>query len=432
MSTLPYPLRAWRDGGVIRWPAVLGACSLALALTAGLVLRLIWVEDMEYKADEAWTFEQARTGGLPWLGMPSSVGVPNPGMSLWVFVGLRALSDADSPPQLTRAVQVANCLALVLLVAFAFGSVPAGEREAWLWAAALAAVNPLAVVFHRKLWPPCVLPLLTLAMLWGWWHRGRRGPAFVWGLVGVCVGQIHMSGFFLLSGFAIWAFLFDRKSVAWKAWLAGVALGSLPLLPWAHHLLTHPSTSPANPGRWVHALEGKFWVRWFTESFGLGIDYTLGSQFRDFLSGPVVFGKSTWLIAVCHVVLVIVTMVLLLRRVASLWRERHPDWVGRSSLTAFTLGAALWGFGLLLTLSGCSIHRHYMIVLFPLEFLWVARLALGGAPEGRRLGRGLLAALWVGQLFISSQFLVYAHSRPRAGDEYGVPWRAQQLPPPRT
>jgi hypothetical protein len=397
------------------------------------------------------------------MGMNSSVDVPNPGMSLWVFVVLRTLSGAEDPPGLTRAVQVANCLALVLLAWFAWRHVRPPEREAWLWAAALVAVNPLAVLFHRKLWPPCVMPLLTLAMLWGWWYRGRRLPAFVWGLAGPCLGQIHMSGFFFAGGFAAWALFFERRRVAWKAWLAGSVLGALPLLPWMHHLLTHPSTRPVNPDRWVHALEGKFWVRWCTESFGWGIDYTLGrANFKEFLSWPVVGGHPTWLVAAAHALIAAAALVLLGRAAKSLWRDRgglRARWVGRASPTAFTQSAALWGFGLLLTLSCFSIHRHYMIVLFPLECLWVARLAL---PQKRHLtqrrqgakekesyslssfapwrlcvrclpspsGRGLLAALWAAQLLISASFLTYVHAKQHIGAEYGTTYQAQQTTRP--
>jgi hypothetical protein len=351
-----------------------------------------------------------------------------------VFVGLRALSGAEDPPGLTRAVQVVNCLALVLLVAFAWRHVPAGEREAWLWAAALVAVNPLAVLFHRKLWPPCVLPPLTLLMLWGWWYRGRRLPAFVWGLVGPSLGQIHMAGFFFAGGFAAWALCYDRRRVAWKAWLAGGLVGVLPMIPWAHHLLTHPAARPINPHRWVHALEGKFWVRWFTESFGFGIDYTLGpTNFREFLSWPLVGGQPTWLVGAAHAVIAAAALALLGRAALSLWRERGglaSRWVGRSSPTAFTQNAALWGFGLLLTLSCCSIHRHYMIVLFPLECLWVARLALVRREGTPRTGRGLLAALWAAQLLISASFLSYVHVKQYGGAEYGSTYKAQQAARP--
>ncbi len=427
--------------------------AIVLTLTAVLVgagLRLIWPNDIEYKADEAWTFQHSRDAELPWLGMASSVDIPNPGMSLWVFMLLQRVSGAEDPPALARAVEWVNIAALVLLVAFAARCVPQAEREAWLWAAALVAVNPLAVLFHRKIWPPCLLPLLTLAMLYGWWNRRRFAPAFLWGLVGVCLGQIHMAGFFFAGGFALWTLLFDRSSrsvlsasesedrarrcgrVAWRGWLAGSALGSLPLLPWLVHLLRHPSERPINPHRWVHAVEMKFWIRWFTEPFGFGIDYTFGPYFREFQRYPLVFGRPTYLVASLHLFLAGAALVLLSRAVLALWRQRS-DWralgSGSHSASAFTQNAALWGFGLLLTFSCFSIHRHYMIVLFPLEFLWLARLALNsGANPARslRLGRALLLSLCLGQFFLSANMLAFIHARQNfTGTEYGVPYGSQ-------
>lgn len=427
------------------WPLL----GVFLALAVGASLRLIWPNDIEYKADEAWTYEHSREGDLPWIGMPSSVDIPNPGMSLWVFTLLQRLSGAENPPELARAVQITNILALVLLVGFAWRHVPRGEREPWLWAAALIAVNPLAVLFHRKIWPPCVLPLLTLAMLYGWWYRRRASGAFLWGLLGVCLGQIHMAGFFFAGGFALWALLFDRphhpilspsggedgvmvrERVAWRGWLAGSVLGALPMMPWLFHLFTQPSERPTNPHRWVHAFELKFWIRWFSESFGLGIDYTFGPYFREFQAHPLVLGRPTYLVGMLHWLVAGIALFLLGRSLLFLWRHRQ-QWrelcIGRASASAFTQSASLWGFGLLLTLSCFSIHRHYMIVLFPLEFLWVARLALGSqaTASSLRLGRVLLLSLWLAQFLISANMLSYIHARQDfAGTEYGTPYGAR-------
>jgi hypothetical protein len=411
--------------------AILG---IVLALLAGAGLRLIWPADIEYKADEAWTFQHSHETELPWLGMPSSVDIPNPGMSLWVFMLLQRLSGAEDPPSLARAIQIVNVAALVLLVAFAFRHVPREEREVWLWAAALVAVNPLAVLFHRKIWPPCVLPLLTLAMLYGWWYRQRPGPAFVWGLIGVCLGQIHMAGFFFAGGFILWALLFDRpwsQRVAWQSWLLGSTLGALPMLPWLLHLFTHPSERPVNPHRWVHACELKFWARWCTESFGLGINYTFGPYFREFLLYPVLGGRPTYLVALLHGFVAAMAVLLMIRAAVQLGRQRPKWillWIGRDSASAFTQNAAFWGFGLLLTLSSFSIHRHYMIVLFPLEFLWVARLALASeaGPRFLWIGRVLLLSLCCAQFLLSANMLAYIHARQNfAGAEYGIPYGAQ-------
>ena len=80
--------------------------GLAAVVAAGAGLRLAWVEDIEYKADEAWTFAHAQAIGrgesLDWVGMPSSAGPANPALSLWVFVPLSWF--ADEPTGLARGV----------------------------------------------------------------------------------------------------------------------------------------------------------------------------------------------------------------------------------------------------------------------------------------------------------------------------------------
>jgi hypothetical protein len=410
-----------------RWPWAVG---LAGALFLGAFLRLVWVADIEYKVDESWTFHQTqevgRTRPFPWLGMSSSAHVRNPGLSLWVFLLLGKLFAVAEPTDLARAVQLCNVAALVLLVWFALRAVGAGEREPWLWAAALVAVNPLAVLFHRKIWPPSLLPLLTLLLLAGWRRRERPAGAFTWGLVGACVGQIHMGGFFFAAGFAAWALLFDRR-VAWKAWLAGSVLGALPMIPWLYYLATEPVGGPSG-WRWYHLIEFKFWLRWATEPLGIGIEYALEEDYTDYLRYPLLDGRPTYLVGVLHGLVALIGAAILaracwlLRQDRQTWRDR---WADPYSFTAFTQGAALWGFGILLTLSSLPIPRHYTIILFPLEFVWLARLALAGSERGLKWGRSLLATLCLAQFLLSLSFLGYIHVHPCIHGDYGVVYGAQ-------
>jgi hypothetical protein len=413
------------------------AVGLALALVLGAGLRLIWVQDIEYKGDESWTFERTQRVGqaepFPWLGMPTSANFRNPGMSIWVFLLLSKLFASHDPTTLARAVQCLNIAALVLLVWFACRTIPKQEREPWLWAAALGAVSPLAVLLQRKIWPPSVLPLITLVFLACWWQRDRRWAAFAWGLVGMCLGQIHMAGFFFAAGFALWALLFDRKRVAWLGWLGGSILGSLPLLPWLHYFLLQRGDGPVAPFRWWHFLECKFWLRWFTEPLGISLEYTLEADFWDFLNYPLLRGQPLYFGWLLHGLVIAVACVLLVRTGVRLWRKA-PQWAvpssSKASATAFTESASLWGFGVLLTALSLPIPRHYLAVAFPLEFVWLARWALG--PSGRwRLGRPLLATLCVTQFLITASFLGYIHVNQRAihGD-YGTPYGAQRRAAP--
>jgi hypothetical protein len=424
----------------------IGLIGLAAALVLGAVLRLVWVQDMEYKRDEAWTYEETQLVGRsePWilLGMQSSVGINNPGMSFWVFWVLARLFDVQEPTELARAVQLVNISAIVLLAVFVWRCVPAAEREPWLWGVALVSVSPLAVVFHRKIWPQSILPIFSLMFLVGWWNRQRRGGAFLWGLIGGLIGQVHMGGFFLAAAFLGWVLLFDRKQVAWRSWLGGSCLAAIPLLPWIGHLAVELPNRPASKIEWQQVLQFGYWPFWTSDAVGAGpfglepLRHSLGKQFPDFLTYPVVDGRPTHLVGGLHMFLMVVWVGVLVWAGYLVWRDRQrlrERWIGRSSQTAFTLSAALWGYGLLLTLSLIPVTRHYLIILFPLEFVWLARLVLADSAQSataRRLGRGLLATVFLAQLIIAASFLHYIHVKQSAmeNEDYGVPYGAQQPP----
>ncbi|HTC22038.1 MAG TPA: hypothetical protein VK859_14375, partial [bacterium] len=189
---------------------------LSIALVMGVILRLCFPGDIEYKEDEKYMFEAAQkialTGSWPLLGMVSGVEVKNPGMSIWVFGVLGRISQASTPPQLARAVQVLNILGLFILAFFGLRILPEAESRPWCWATAFAAVNPFAVLFQRKIWAQCTLPFFCVLFWIAWHYRQKRAGAFFWGLLGICLGQIHMSGFFLAAGVFLWTAFLDRRA----------------------------------------------------------------------------------------------------------------------------------------------------------------------------------------------------------------------------
>jgi hypothetical protein len=405
----------------------------------GAILRLVFGADMEFKSDEQWMFDRAVRTGItePWplLGMPSGVYVRNPGMSVWVFVLLARLFHVVTPVELGRAVQLLNTAALGVLLFFATRLVRnAREREIWLWAIALGAVNPFAILYQRKIWAQSVLPLFSACFLVAWWKRGTRSGAFFWGLIGACLGQIHMAGFFFAAGFALWGALWDRKGVRWRYWFLGSVLGAIPLLPW----LAHFADSARHGGHsiffgWNEASQLKFWVFWITDSLGLHLGNSLGvkisnsglRQLADFLRYPLVGGHATYGVAAVHLGLLALAVLILgpaLRRPRSLTGILRGD----GGPTALTRTAALWGYGLLITAATIVVHRYYLIITFPLEFLWLAHLALRGGFWSERRGRDLLALSFVLQLLLSASFLGYIHVNGGAplGD-YGVAYSAQ-------
>ena len=382
-----------------------------LAALVGIALRLTWNEDMEFKGDEHFMFDRSQRIGQdePWpdLGMPSGVGLRNPGMSIWVFVVLARAFRATTPLGLDRAVVLVNCLAVAFAVWLAARIVPSEgkQREAWLWAAALAAVSPIALLLERKIWAQSVLPTLSVAFLLGWWRRDRWWGAALWGLVGAIVGQIHMSGFFFAAGFVLWEILLGvrtRRRTKWIAWVGASIVGAIPLWPWVKYVLSGQEHGP--PWSWETVSTLRFFRHWVSDALGLGLDYSLGDQFWDFLRWPQ-WGQAKDLYPALYVqgIGFAVGVLVLAYAVARGWRDALA--FRRWSPTAFTIGAGLLGYGLLITGASVLVWKHYLIVTFPLEWLTVAYLALRYVPRPR----GALFALWAAQLFLSFTFLTYIH-----------------------
>lgn len=411
----------------------LWAMGLAGALILGACFRLIWATDIEFKADEAWTFGRIQQFGhtepFSWFGMPSSVKVPNPGMSVWIFAALAKVFGVRDPVDLARAVQLLNVAALMFLTIFALRAPPKAEREVWLWATALAALNPLAVLFQRKIWPPSVFPIFTVMYLFGWWNRHHRGGALLWGLSGACLGQIQMAGFFFAAGFVAWAWLFDRRRVAWCWWLGGSCLGIIPLLPWLRYVVTQPGHDSISLS-WTRWFEFKFWSHWVTEPLGLGLRYALGPDFTDFIRLPILGGQPSYLVGLLHLLVIGIGCLIAYRAVLQIWKDGQ-NWqellIGTRSQTLFTANAALWGYGILFSAVGLRFYRHYLLVAFPLTFVWLASLALlTNERRTLREARALLLTLCVLESLISAAFLYYIHvNQGTSHGDYGVAYGAQ-------
>jgi hypothetical protein len=419
----PAPLR--RESTVPAW-----AAGLVLALAAGVFLRLLWPGDIEYRNDQLWLFNLTQQAGRsmswPWLGLPSSAQILAPGASVWAIIGLARIGGVTTPTGLGMAIKVLNCIALILLVGFAYWLVAAQERELWLWAAAFEAVNPVCVWLERKIWQPSIFPIFTLIFLAAWWRRARPWPAFFWGLIGALLGQIQGSGFFFAGGLALWAWIFDRRRVAWKSWLAGSVIGALPMIPWVVYMAHQTAQGGIPRSRWHNVLDPRFYTAWFSIPFGVNLHDPLGPKFYAFLKYPLIGGIPTFGVAVLHLILLGIACSVLCLGVIHLWLDRG-NWrvflIGRESETAFTQQAALIGFGALMTFSGLPGHIHYMIIIFPLIFVWLARTVLHETwPFPAAIsGRQLLAMLCALQFLLSFMFLAYIHQNHGApGGDFGV------------
>jgi hypothetical protein len=417
---------------------------LCLCIVIGTALRLVWLDDMEYKADQVYIFDSCQSSlagaALPALGMPSGPSLLNPGMSLWWHIGYCNLFTVTTPLALAYLSPVLGVLALLLLWLFIEREVPAADRPAWLWAAALSSVSTLTISLQRIIWSQTILPIFSVLFIWSWWRRERTAPAFFWGLIGAIVGQIHMSGFFFAAAFVLGELWSHSKPVRWKAWLCGSLLGAWPMLTWLSYvanetLKPHPGGSALKHVGEVAKL--LFWLYGLSEPWGLEFGYRLGvKSWLRFLGYPIVWGVPSYGIGLCHLLLVAAGLWVYFRSVRPHWglpvRSRLASLIaafrsGTMSETHRAIMMALVGMGILLTLTTLRLHRHYLIIAFPLTTVFFCALAL----RLRAAGRNVLTAMCALQLVVSIGFLYFVHvNRGAPGEEYGIAYSFQPDPAP--
>jgi hypothetical protein len=247
------------------------------------------------------------------------------------------------------------------------------------------------------------------------------------------LGQIHPAGIFMAAGFAAWAGLWEWAHIRWRYWLIGSALGSITLLPWLVYALGETAAGEVSNRSIVNVLKLTYFFRWLVEPLGIRERAYLGADFVDLLRYPLVWGRPTYLLGLAHALLAALALTALVRGALWLWCERSrwaSLWRGTESASAFTVGAALWGFGIAFTLTLLPIRHYYMVLAFPLMFVWCARWVLASEKTGflRRLsGRTLLGSLCAIQLAVAVGHLGYIHvnrDRPLGG-EYGIPYSVQ-------
>lgn len=413
--------------------AALTVLVVAAALAAGVLFRLFYPGAIEVHGDEMFSFNHVRNvlqgGSWPALGMTMSIGGPNAGMSVWIFILLGLVARPVTPVGLAEAVQVLNVVALLAFAGFVWTAIPRKQREPWLWAAALWAVNPLAIIYERKIWPPSTLPIFIVVMIAGWWYRRSWFGSFAFAFVAVLGGQIHPTAAFLGISIFAWTLADDWRSFRYTGLAAGAVAGFLPAVNW---VLSYVAAGNSLNAFRLPLLT--FYGRWLTTPFGFGSDHTLGPvEFPRFIGWPEIGGAPTYAVLVLYILNGGVALTL---AVLSGWRVLRS---GRFSLRLVLLGetpagrivrAAFFGFGAILTvltIRGGGLYPHYMIVIAPVMALWVALTAAyadGGVLAQR--GRVLLAGLCVVDAALVVMLFTYIHAVGDIHGEFGPSWGWQQ------
>ena len=416
--------------------ALAAGLALTLALAAGIWLRLRDPTHIELKSDEAHIITAAAEGKIwPALGFDTSNGLNHPGFGLVPYSLTAHFMDSVDPVQMARVTKYSNCVALLLLFLFVvrFTRRENGRaRHAWAWAFAMVALNPLYVLWERKIWQPSILPVFFMVILLAWWNRhGSRAAAFVLGLFLALSGQVHLSAYFFAAALVAGTLLLDKHvrkvSPSWFA--AGAALGLLPLIPWAWSLWNNLGNGGPLLLKPHRMLQAKFFNFWVSNPLGFSFKNSLGHDLEDFLAHPRLGGEPTYLNAAAYGVLLGMTLLAALvaakrlrekagalrAPVALLMRFRE-----RASQTDLLLVSALLVGGLITTVSCINVTRYFLLCMWPLPALFVARWIL---PH--RIGPALLGTTLATHLVLSAGVLSYVGERSSIRGEFGVPYHSQ-------
>ncbi|HEX2905576.1 MAG TPA: glycosyltransferase family 39 protein, partial [Phototrophicaceae bacterium] len=230
----------------------LDALALLLVLLVAALLRLGNPGVVEFLHDEAMLSllaqDMAAGKGVPLTGIPSSVGVPNPPISVYIMALPYALG-AD-PQAATLFVAALNVIGVGLLWLITYRYL---GRLIALIAGLAYAVNPWALLYSRKIWAQdfhTPLVLLTLGLgLYGFGENKRWAQVLCLPVLIVAL-QIHFAAWALLPLY-LWLLWLGRKNLSWRVLFLSFALAGLTLVPF---LLGLTQTLQADPNRISNAL----------------------------------------------------------------------------------------------------------------------------------------------------------------------------------
>ncbi len=403
---------------------------LLLILLLAAILRMGWPGVSEFKLDEArlslLALEMARGKSLPLHGITSSVGLPNPPISVYLFALPYFLSP--DPILATMFVGLLNVIAVGLtwwLARRTFG--------AWvgLLAALLYAASPWGVIYSRKIWAQDLLPpfvLLTVITGLAGFVEEAQGPwkrQIAHLVLLVLTVQIHYSAVSLIP-LTLVMLAIGRRRLDRRFWL-GVVLAALTLVPFALAALQ---------GGWLERIGNLSGGRALTLS-AEALDHahliTAGTEIHA-LAGPDAFGvylasaPNVWpLLALVGWAALLAALWLI---VSGLRPQSFPE--ARQlpgSYPRLILG--LWVFLPILTftVTWTPSYPHYMIPLIPAACIALAagcKALVGVVPRwgSARAAKAVFTALVVviaaAQAYVTLALLAFLDTHHTPGG-FGTP-----------
>jgi Ca2+/Na+ antiporter len=407
-------------------------CLMAV-MSVAIILRVLFLQNMEYKTDESQMVHMAINLGrdhIPYVvGNLTSHGNRNP-PGLLYLISLPAFISTH-PIHITFVVTFINILAV--FITYRLVRHLLGWRAATV-AALLFACSPWAIRCSMKVWPCNVVIFFAICLCFlmrtwyekgGWWRST---------LVGVCasmLAQLHFSSLLLLFGICIFSLVILPK-IPWKrlpvAFLAFVLLW----LPYIYYQAKQGPDSGHIIKRYLKELPGGNLdtlrnVYWEVGGFFLDSDEAIGDLGKEFRA-------SVWkpIYGTFHIWVALVLFGLFVFEFRPLPNHSPPD-----ARTIDWLKLFIWAVIFTITaeiMMNVRADMSYVEFVFPWPFvlvgLWVHHLEQNWASK--RLGKRLLYVPFIIVLIISAAGSAYFWSwqdllgRTGGGGEYGPVFYRQE------
>lgn len=391
-------------------------------LVLATALRLWEIDLSEFKIDQivSWsdTYSFFRTGQLPHVGMPTSIGIANFPLFNYLLIAIGLIGRG--PMALTGAIAAINGI----MVWGFYRSIKKLFPETAFTAAILFASSPWMIRFARNIWTQSLLPLFMIPFYWALsgilFSKDRKG----WFILALSLGlaaQLHYSVFFLLPGLFL-VYIFYKPRINWRALLPGFALASLPAWPFIYNIASSLPQCPI-----CDQLKGYISStgQTFPESLWRGYQIVSGLWFEWLLGGDMAAFSLQPLnrIAIIIFYLNLVVLVLGMARTLMTNDRRYLH---------LTLIILSYHLGIFFTKT--VPFMHYYIVIAPILFVINAHgyreLTRIIRPRIRAVGIGILIAalpILSAHMVFNLNFLSFLAAKSSVNGLYGMPYRFRKL-----
>ncbi|MEM6527917.1 MAG: glycosyltransferase family 39 protein, partial [Chloroflexota bacterium] len=339
-------------------------------------------------------------GELPFLGMPSSVGIPNAPTGVWLM--MLPYSLTNNPLVATLFVALLNVMGVVLLFLLARRLF---NTQVAVIAALLYAMNPWAVLYSRKIWAQDMhTPFILLALWFGvvGFLDGRRVLQVLSLPVLALAVQTHYAAWTLVPVYVVLLYL-GRKNTSVGAVAISFVLGGLCVLPFGFGIW---QTWQENPALFSSISSGDSDpVRLSADALLFHVRLLAGAGIAEIFTGA----GLRWYDIVWQIVFVGAAVA----GMVAMWRKsRHA-----AVLISLWIFVPLVAF----TPTWTDTFSHYFIPALPALCVIVALgVAWFAEVVDKRVVYGAVGVLLVSQMVVWFGLLNAANSNPQAG-EFGLP-----------